>query len=64
MLRGRKLGHTVIIAVRPRQLRRTPDALHAWVEVGGEKILGELPGPWVEILRLGESIRSPTGAAE
>jgi aryl-alcohol dehydrogenase-like predicted oxidoreductase len=53
MLRRRKLGHAVVIAVRPRQLRRSPDALHAWLEVDGAKIIGDLPGPWIETLRLG-----------
>jgi len=28
-------------------------ALHAWVEVKGGTILGDLPGPWIETLRLG-----------
>ncbi len=26
--------------------------LHAWVEVGGDIVLGELPGPWIPVLRL------------
>lgn len=53
MLRRRRIGHAVVIAVRPSQLRQSPDALHAWVEVEGEKILGDLPGPWIETARLG-----------
>ena len=53
MLRRRRLPHTVVIAVRPNDLRHSADALHAWVEVGGEKIIGDLPGPWIETLRLG-----------
>lgn len=53
LLKRLKLGHAVVIAVRPRQLRNSPDALHAWVEVEGERILGDLPGPWNETLRLG-----------
>ena len=53
MLRGKSLPNTVVIAVRPNQLRQSPDALHAWVEVEGETILGELPGPWIETLRIG-----------
>ena len=53
MLRHRRMGHAVVIAVRPPQLRDESDALHAWVEVEGAKILGELPGPWLETLRLG-----------
>ena len=53
MLRRRRLGHTVVIAVRPAGARGSRDDLHAWVEVGGETIIGDLPGPWVETLRLG-----------
>lgn len=53
MLRRRRLGHTVVIAVRPNDLRHSADALHAWVEIAGEKIIGDLPGPWIETLRLG-----------
>ena len=53
MLRRRRIGHAVVIAVRPSGLRRSPDSLHAWVEVGGEIILGDLPGPWIETARLG-----------
>jgi hypothetical protein len=52
MLRRRRIGHAVVIVVRPSQLRQSPDALHAWVEVGGHKILGDLPGPWIETARL------------
>ena len=53
MLRGKSLPYTVVIAVRPNQLGQSPDALHAWVEVEGETILGELPGPWIKTLRIG-----------
>jgi hypothetical protein len=53
MLRRKQLGHAVVIAVRPADLRGSADALHAWVEVDSERILGDLPGPWVETLRLG-----------
>lgn len=53
MLRRKGIGHTVVIAVRPARLRDTPDGLHAWVEIEGAKILGDLPGPWLETLRLG-----------
>jgi len=34
MLRRRRLGHTVVIAVRPAGERGSRDDLHAWVEVG------------------------------
>jgi hypothetical protein len=52
-LRRRSIRHVMVIAVRPSQLRQSSDAMHAWVEVGGRKILGDLPGPWIETLRLG-----------
>lgn len=52
LLRRRKLGHSLVIAARPKQQRTSADALHAWVEVGGYKIVGDLPGPWAEIVRL------------
>lgn len=53
MLRSRKIGHTVVFAVRPEGSRMSNDHLHAWVEVAGDIILGNLPGPWVLTLRLG-----------
>ncbi len=53
MLRRRNVSHTVVIAVRPKGLRDSPDAMHSWVEVGGERIIGDLPDPWLETLRLG-----------
>lgn len=52
MLRRAGVGHTVVVAARPADSRGSDDDLHAWVEVGGERILGDLPGPWVETLRL------------
>ena len=53
ILRSRGIDHFVIFAVRPLELRGSDDQLHSWVEVAGEKILGNLPGDWVETLRLG-----------
>ena len=53
MLRRERIRHGVVIAVRPPQARERGDALHAWVEVDGERVIGDLPGPWVETLRLG-----------
>jgi hypothetical protein len=53
LLNRESLGHTVVMAVRPSVSRGSDSDLHAWVEVGGTKILGDLPGPWVEALRLG-----------
>lgn len=51
-LRRRQIPHSLVIAVRPSERRNSPDALHAWVEVNGQKILGDLPGPWIETARL------------
>jgi hypothetical protein len=53
VLRRKRITHAVVVAVRPSKLRHEPDALHAWVEVDGEKVLGDLPGPWIETARLG-----------
>ena len=53
LLRRESLGHTVVLAVRPSASRGSDSDLHAWVEVAGTVILGDLPGPWVETLRLG-----------
>jgi hypothetical protein len=53
MLRRRRIGHAAVIAVRPNGLRRSPDDLHAWIEVAGLRVMGDLPGPWIETLRQG-----------
>jgi hypothetical protein len=53
MLRRRTMRHTLVIAVRPSELRPSADAMHAWVEIAGERLIGDLPGPWIETLRLG-----------
>jgi hypothetical protein len=53
MLRAREMDHSVVFAVRPEAERGSADQLHAWVEVAGETVIGDLPGPWVETLRLG-----------
>lgn len=45
------LEHSLVIAIRPPDRRDGEDSLHAWVEVGGTIVLGELPGPWHEIYR-------------
>ena len=55
ILRSRGIPHCFVFAVRPPDQRGLDDQLHAWVELDGEKILGDLPGPWVETLRLGDS---------
>ena len=53
MLRSKKIGHTVVFAVRPADRRGRDDDLHAWVEVRSEIVIGDLAGPWHETLRLG-----------
>lgn len=63
ILRRRGITHALIVAVRPQPLRGTPDSLHAWVEVCGETVLGELPGPWIETLRLGPKPSPPYSVA-
>lgn len=45
-LRHARIPHRVVLAVRPPDQRENEDALHAWVEVGNEIVLGDLPGPW------------------
>lgn len=51
LMRSRKIAHRVSIAVRPADMREEEDALHAWVEMNGIKIIGDLPGPWHVIFR-------------
>ena len=53
MLRRKRIEHSVVFAVRPADSRESAEALHAWVEIDGQKILGDLSGPWIETLRLG-----------
>ncbi len=56
ILRRQGLAHTMVFAVRPADRRQHPDVLHAWVETNGERIIGDIPGPWIESLRLGSKI--------
>jgi hypothetical protein len=53
LLRRERICHTVVFAVRPAELWQSRDDLHAWVESGGTVLIGALPGPWHETLRLG-----------
>ncbi len=56
-LRRGGIAHTVVLAVRPAGARgRDGDDLHAWVECGSATVLGALPGPWLEMLRLPPSL--------
>lgn len=46
------LPYRLHIAARPPNARSDEDALHAWVDMAGETVLGSLPGPWVVTLVL------------
>lgn len=48
-LRRRRIGHRLVFAVRPAAVRGAGDGLHAWIECGAAIVLGELPGPWLEL---------------
>ena len=52
LLRRQGLAHAIVIAVRPAD-PQTRNRLHAWVEIDGDRILGSLPGPWIELLQIG-----------
>ncbi len=52
LLRRRALSHRVVLAVRPASSRGQNDDLHAWVEVDNTIVIGELPGPWLEMIAL------------
>ena len=52
LLRRTGIKHSFVFAVRPDSFRDNPDALHAWVESEGVRMIGDLPGPWIETLRL------------
>lgn len=53
LLRRRNIAHSLILAARPIEARNGADDLHAWVECAGKKVFGEMPGPWVETMRIG-----------
>jgi hypothetical protein len=53
LLSRRGIAHQLVIAVRPADRRQEDNALHAWVESAGRRILGDLPGPWFETARFG-----------
>lgn len=52
MLRRRGIAHRLVIAARPAGARNGADDLHAWIEMGGTIVLGELPGNWIQVLGL------------
>jgi hypothetical protein len=51
ILRRKRIAHALVFAVRPLEMRGSADALHAWIEVGGKRVIGDLPGPWIETWR-------------
>ncbi len=52
MLRRRQIAHRLIIAARPDAARTGHDDLHAWIELDGIIVLGNLPGPWLTLFTL------------
>jgi len=59
MLRRGGIAHTLVFAVRPRAWTGPQERLHAWVEREGERLIGDLSGPWIETLHLGAAIFRP-----
>ncbi len=55
VLLRRGIAHQLVIAARPAGQRGGTDDLHAWVEAGGQIVLGALPGPWLETTRFPHS---------
>ena len=53
LLRAGGMPHTLVFAARPPGHRDGSDDLHAWVEVAGRIVLGDLPGPWLRLHQLG-----------
>ncbi len=51
MLRRRQVPHALHIAARPAAARTGADDLHAWIDVGPVRVIGDLPGPWAVIYR-------------
>lgn len=53
MLRRRKLPSRLVIAAADPQVRGRADDLHAWVELGGEILIGETDQPFHPVVRYG-----------
>lgn len=51
MLRRRQVPHALHIAARPSAARTGTDDLHAWIDVGEVRVIGDLPGPWAVVYR-------------
>ncbi len=56
LLRVAGIAYVLKIAARPAAARKASsgaeDTLHAWVESGGNIVIGALPGPWLVVLVL------------
>lgn len=52
MLKRRRISHHLVIAARPASSGCHRRELHAWIEQDGSVVLGDLPGPWLPVLRL------------
>jgi hypothetical protein len=53
LLRHAGIAHKLVFAARPPGHRDGSDDLHAWIDVDGKIVLGDLPGPWLRILDQG-----------
>ena len=51
LLQRKGVPHDVVIAIRPADARDSAESLHAWLEVAGATVIGDLPGPWHELYR-------------
>lgn len=51
MLRRRHRSSQLVIAVLPEQARGSVDDLHAWIETGGEILIGQLDLPFRPLIR-------------
>ena len=54
LLRRAGQQHSMTVAVRPPSHRDGADDLHAWVSAGDTIVPGDLPGPWLTVLRQGD----------
>lgn len=52
MLRARGVPHSLALLARPEIKRGGPDDLHAMLRCNSRIVLGNLPGPWIEMLAL------------
>jgi Transglutaminase-like superfamily len=55
MLRRRARPSQLVIGVLPEQARGEIEDLHAWVEIGGEVLIGALDQPFFPLVRFGRT---------